>query len=160
MYSGYLTIIIELIDSICRDSTDTQYMIIQNKLSKSKKTISLYYKTISSSVFIINNTPSGAKKHRESTKPESHLKAKCFSFFFLFRLASSMLYARSFFCANSSILHWAVHQLIAFSLEVSQGGSNWSLKNYGFICNTIFFTCMHAYKSLSNKTIHYSRLLN
>ena len=75
MYSGYLTIIIELIDSICRDSTDTQYMIIQNKLSKSKKTISLYYKTISSSVFIINNTPSGAKKasrkYQTRKSPES-----------------------------------------------------------------------------------------
>ena len=140
MYSGYLTIIIELIDSICRDSTDTQYMIIQNKLSKSKKTISLYYKTISSSVFIINNTPSGAKKasrkYQTRKSPESQ-NASLSSSYSDWLVQCCM---HDHFCANSSILHWAVHQLIAFSLEVSQGGSNWSLKNYGFISNTVFFT--------------------
>jgi len=32
---------------------------------------------------------------------------------------------------NSSILHWAVRQPIAFhNFEVSRGSSNWSLKNY------------------------------
>ena len=158
MYSGYLTIIIELIDSICRDSTDTQYMIIQNKLSKSKKTISLYYKTISSSVFIINNMPSGAKKHRESTKPESHLKAKCFSFFFLFRLASSMLYARSFFvqtaafyteqCTNSLLFHLKSHKMV-------RTGHWRTMASF-----PTQFSSLHAYKSLSSKTIHHSRLLN
>ena len=38
-----------------------------------------------------NNTPSGAKKHRESTEPESHQTAKMFFFFFFFRRASSNL---------------------------------------------------------------------
>jgi len=31
-----------------------------------------------------NNTPSGTKKHRKSTEPESRQKAKMFSFFFFF----------------------------------------------------------------------------
>jgi len=64
-----------------------------------------------------SNTPSGAKKHRESTEPESHQTAKMFSFFFFFfRWASSNL-RDSFtmvFAQNSSIFHWAVHQTIAF----------------------------------------------
>ena len=58
------------------------------------------------------------------------------------------------FTQNSSIFHWALHQPINFfySFEVSRGSSNWSLKNYGFICNVIFFfTCTHAHKALSNE---------
>jgi len=35
---------------------------------------------------------SGAKKHRESTEPESHQTAKMFFFFFFFRRASSNLH--------------------------------------------------------------------
>ena len=43
------------------------------------------------------------------------------------------------------------HQFF-YSFEVSRGSSNWSLKNYGFICNAIFFfTCTHAHKALSNE---------
>ena len=38
-------------------------------------------------------------------------------------------------------------------LNISWGSLNQSLKSYGFICNTIFFTCTHAHKSLSNKTL-------
>ena len=65
------------------------------------------------------NTPSGAKKHRESTEPENHRTTKMFFFFFFFfffRWASSNL-PDSFtmvFAQNSSIFHWAVHQPIAF----------------------------------------------
>jgi len=56
------------------------------------------------------NTPSGTKKHRESTEPEYSL------------------------------------------FEVMRGDSNRSLKNYGFLCDAIFFfTCTHAFKSLSNE---------
>jgi len=51
-------------------------------------------------------------------------------------------------------LHWAVRQPIAFSnSEVSWGSLSQLLKKYGFISNAIFKTCMHAHKSLSNKTI-------
>ena len=55
--------------------------------------------------------PSGAKKHRESTEPESRQTAKMF-----FRRASSNL-RDSFtmvFAQNSSIFYCAVHQPIAF----------------------------------------------
>jgi len=44
-------------------------------------------------------------------------------------------------CISSSLCH---------NFEVSQGGSNQLLKNYGFICYTIFFTCTHVHKALSN----------
>ena len=71
-----------------------------------------------------NNTPSGTKKHHESTEPESHETAKMFFFlsffffffFFFFRRATSNL-RDSFtmvFAQNSSIFRWAVHQPIAF----------------------------------------------
>jgi len=30
-------------------------------------------------------------------------------------------------------------------IEVLQSGSNLSMKNYGFICDATFFTCMHAH---------------
>jgi len=62
---------------------------------------------------MMKNSPSGAKKHRESTEPESHRTAKMF---FFFRRASSNL-RDSFtmvFAQNSSVFHWAVHQPIVF----------------------------------------------
>ena len=62
--------IIESVDSICRDSSDTQYMLIQTNVSKSPKQLT-------------KNTPSGAKKHREGTEPESHQTAKMFFFLLL-----------------------------------------------------------------------------
>ena len=34
-------IVIELVDSICKDTTDTQYMLIQKNLSKSQKRYTL-----------------------------------------------------------------------------------------------------------------------
>ena len=88
--------------------------------------------------------------------------ASVFFFFFSFRQASSNL-CDSFtmvFRQNSSIFHWAVHQPITFS-------QLWSLtrhfksamENYGFICDTIFFTCMHT-NCLAVKRNYYSRLQN
>jgi len=35
---------------------------------------------------------------------------------------------------------------------VPQGSSNQSLKNYGFICDAIFFTCMHARQVLNSES--------
>jgi len=35
--------IIEPVDSICRDSADTQYMLIQTNFSKSPKQVTYYY---------------------------------------------------------------------------------------------------------------------
>ena len=111
--------IIELADSdICRDSADTQYMIIQKRITQNLKNSKLYaFITMchpSSSVFMTNDMPTGAKKHHESTKPPSRQMAM----FFFFRWASSKL-RDSFtmvFAQTSSISHWAVHQPIAFSL--------------------------------------------
>jgi len=34
-------------------------------------------------------------------------------------------------------------------------GSNQSLKNYGFICNAIFFSCMHVHKDKNSNTAHH-----
>ena len=90
------------------------------------------------------NTPSGAKKHREGTEPESHQTAKMFSFFFFFfffRWASSNL-RDSFtmvFAQNSSIFTEQCTSPSLFSrFEVTRGNSNRSLKNYGFLYDAIF----------------------
>ena len=48
------------------------------------------------------------------------------------------------------VLHQPFH---IHNFEVSQGGSNRSLKNYAFISNAVFKNCMYAHKSLSNETI-------
>ena len=89
------------------------------------------------------------EEHCESTEPESRQKAKMFFFFFFFKRAGSK-FCDSFmivFTQNSSILHWAVHQPIAFyDFEVSR--LYWSV-----ISVTIFKNCTHVHKSLSNKTI-------
>ena len=100
----------ESVDSICRDSADTQYMLIQTNFSKSPK--ELTYKPFVNRVFSRRKTPSGAKKLRESTEPESHQTAKMF---FFRRASSNLRDAFSMvFVQNSSIFHWAVHQPIAF----------------------------------------------
>ena len=41
--------------------------------------------------------------------------------------------------------------MLFHKFEVSPGSSNSSLKNYGFICNDIFFICTHAHKELNNE---------
>ena len=78
---------------------------------------------------------------------------KCFS---VFRQANSKL-CDSFtmvFTQNSSIYtEQCTSPSLFHNFEVSQGGSNRSLKNYDFISDTIFKICTHAHKSLSNETI-------
>jgi len=56
---------------------------------------------------MMNNTPSGAIKRRESTEPESHQTAKIF-FFFFFRRASQI-------CVTLS--RWLSHKTAAFFTE-------------------------------------------
>jgi len=51
--------IIESVDSICRDSADTQYMLIQTNFSKSSKQLTPYRS--SSSVFVAKNAPVALK---------------------------------------------------------------------------------------------------
>jgi len=87
-----------------------------------------------------NNTPSGAKTHRESTKLESHQTAKMF-FFGVVQI-----------CVTPS--WWFTHKtppflteqctspLLFSRFEVTQGNSNCSLKNYGFHDNAIY---LHLY---------------
>ena len=114
----------------------------------------------SSSVFMTKNTPSGAKKHRESTESESHQTAKMF--FFFFRRASS----------NLRDLRWFLHKTAAFfteqctspslftRLEVTQGHSNCSLKNYGFLYDAIFSSRVRMRTNhLATKCNYYARLL-
>jgi len=42
--------------------------------------------------------------------------------------------------------------LISHNFGVSQGSSNRSLNNYGFISNSIFKSFTHVHKSLNNET--------
>ena len=75
---------IESVDSICRDSVDTQYyMLIQTNFSKSPKQLTykpLLHPTVHLRVFSWRKTHPGglAIKHRESTEPESHPTVKLF----------------------------------------------------------------------------------
>jgi len=93
-----------------------------------------------------NNTPSGTKKHRESTEPESQQTTKMLSFFFFFFFFSFFVLVQ--ICVTLS--WWFSHKTAAFSteqctspsifsrFEVSQGSLNRSLKSYGFLCDAIF----------------------
>ena len=58
------------------------------------------------------------------------------------------------FAQNSSILHWAVHQPIAFhNFEISWGSLNRSLNNYGFISDAIFKNLYTYVDSVDNSGI-------
>jgi len=70
-------------------------MLIQTNFSKSPKQLSykpLLHPTVHLRVFSWRkNTPSVAKKHRESTEPESHQTAKMFFFLLLLLLLLLLL---------------------------------------------------------------------
>ena len=92
---GTCIIIIELVDSVCRDTTDTQLKLIQKNLPKSlqisktggkKAFMTTYYS--SSSVFLAQKTPSVVNNRRESTAPKSRQTAKI-GFLLLHLLLSS-----------------------------------------------------------------------
>ena len=70
-----------------------------------------------------NNTPSGAKKHRESTEPESHQTAKMF-FFLLLLLSSSSSDGLVQICVTLS--WWFSHKTAAFSTELCTSPSLFS----------------------------------
>ena len=130
--------IIESVDYICRDSAYVQYTIIQ-KISQNVNNgqlINAFRTTYDSSlsVFIVNKTTSGAKKHRKHQTWKSP-NDRYFPFFFLifFRQASSKL--RDF------------HD----GLCTKQNFTLTSVPVYGFICNAILFTCTHVHKALSNE---------
>ena len=114
---------------------------------------------LSSSVFMTNKTPNGARKHYESTQPNSSKTAKLFffllsffpSFFLSFVLSFCLSFFFSFFlssdglaqyCVNLS--HWFTHKTAAFpteqcttpslfhNFEASQSARIHSLKHNGF----------------------------
>jgi len=64
----------EAVDSVCRDSTDKQYTIIQKKSLKISKTASRLVSLYDNVPFIFECFKTyNTKKHCECTKPESHL---------------------------------------------------------------------------------------
>ena len=134
---------IESVDSICRDTTYTQYK--SQKRYTYKPLLTAYHS--SSSVFMTNKTPRVAKTHRESTTPGTRKTGKLFFFLsFFFRQLSSTLpqSLTMVFAQNSSILQSSAttHRFFATS-KSSPGGYSCPLSNYGFICHTIFtFVCM------------------
>ena len=116
-------------------------------------------------VFMTNNTPSGAKKHRKSTEPRSRQTAKMFFFFFFFfRRASSKLHDSftTVFTQNRSIFTEQCTSLSLFSrCEVTRGDSNRSLKNYGFLYDAIFSSRVRMRTNhLATKCNYYVRLPN
>ena len=121
---------IESVDPICRDSTDTQYISL--KISTMVNFITMYH---SSSSVSWQTTRPEVRKQDESTKPESFSSSS----------SSSPPWASSKLCDYGFRTKWQ-------HFTLSRGALNWSLKNYGFICVAIFFSCTHAYKSLSNET--------
>ena len=124
------------------------------------------------------NTPSGAKKHRESTEPESHQTAKMFFFLLLLLLLLSSSSSSSSssdrlvqICVTLS--RWFSHKTAEFfteqctspslfsRFEVTRGDSNRSLMNYGFLYNAIFSSCVRMRTNhLATKLNYYERLLN
>ena len=148
-------LIIQLVDSICRDRADTQYMMIQNNL-KNGKLITTYRSSLS--IFTTNNMPNDTKKHCESTEPESWQTDKMFFFFFF----------PSFTWACLKIILWLFHDdfptkqqhftelctnpsLNLSQLWILRGTSNRSQNKCGFIGDDIFFICMHAHDILNKK---------
>jgi len=78
-----------------------------------------------------NSTLSGTKKHHKSIKPESCLTAKMF---------------HDGFHTKQHHFPLSSAPLLSYRFEVSQSGLNCSLKNYGFLCDAIyFFKCTHAH---------------
>jgi len=108
----------------------------------------------SSSVFMSNNMLSGTIKHRESTRTESRQTARMFSFPLLLLLrASSKLHDYVF----HNGFHTKQQHFTLSSAPAHRFSHLWNLTRcfkpvteelYSFICDTIFFTCMHAQESL------------
>ena len=111
---------------------------------------------------MMNNTPSGAKKHRKSTKPESRMMAKMF----FFPSSSSPSSSDRLVHICVTLPQWFSHKTAAFSNEqcTSPSGFFAGLKcdkavwtaHWGTMASfatTIFFTCMHAHKTLSNEML-------
>ena len=97
---------------------------------------------------MMNNMPTGMKKWHKTTEPQSHTRQpKCSPPPLPPSSSSSPSDRLIQNCMTHS--HWFLHETVAFytelctspllfhNFEVSQCGSNQSLKNYGFISNTM-----------------------
>ena len=113
------------------------------------------------------NTPNGAKKHRESTEPESRQTAKMFFF-----LSSSSSSSDGLIQICVTLSRWFSHKTAAFfteqctspslfsGFEVTRGDSNRSLKNYGFLYDAIYSSRVRMRTNhLATKYNYYARLL-
>jgi len=84
-------VIIELVESICRGDTDTQYTIVQKiPISETVNLLVAMYRS-SLCIFLTNKTGRSVEKHQKSTKPESSKTAKTFFFSSLLLLSSPRL---------------------------------------------------------------------
>jgi len=151
-YAIIESVLTESVDSIilCRDSVDMQYMITKKnfiKLVNLWAFITTYHS--SSSIFMMNNTPTGVKKHHKSTKPLQKVARwpKRF-FFFSFRRTSSN-------CMTLS--QWSLHKTAALYTESTSPSLFQTLKSHeaghwrtvAFISDTNIKNCAHAHKWLS-----------
>jgi len=156
-------IIIESVDSICRDSADTQYMLLQKKIHKISKTANLQavitpYRS-SSSVFMTNNIPSGTKKHQRKYRTRKSPKSSSSSS--SDRLVQICVTLSRWFLHKTAALSSAPAHRFFSMFEVTQGDSNCSQKNYGFLCDAIFSSCVCMRTNhLATKCNYYARLLN
>ena len=112
---GKNSVVTESVDSVCRDTTYTQYMLIQKNLSKSQKRYTykpLLPHTVHLRVF---SRPTRLLASRKTVVKVPHQvlakRANCFSFFFFF-LSSDGLAQRSL-----NLSRWFLHETAAFYTE-------------------------------------------
>ena len=110
---------------------------------------------------MMNNTPSGAKKHRESSEPESRQIAKSFSLSSDGLIQICVTLSQWFSCKTAAFVTEQCANPSLFSrFEVTRGDSNRSL-NYGFLYDAIFSSCVRMCTNhLATKCNYYARLLN
>ena len=119
-----------------------------------------------------NKTPSGARKHRTSTKPRTHKTGQMFfflSFFLLFSSSDGLAH----YCVNLS--RWFTHETAAFcteqcttpslfhNFEVSQGTRNHSFTTMASILGRHFHSYLYACAlkdHLATKRNYYLKSLN
>jgi len=90
-----------------------------------------------------NKTPNGARKHRESTQPNSSKMAKLFFFFFFFLSSDGLAQ----YCVN--LLRWFMHQTAAFSTKQCTTPSffhNFEALQGTHSHHMLYYLCSHSLK--------------
>ena len=153
------------LDSICMDSRHTIIIIITKQTQNLKNAKLILYNNVPFILECFHNEQHAQWRKKktlqkyQTRKSTEDQKPKCISFFFLLRLASSNC-LHNYFCTNSSFFRLSsapAHHFFTWSLP------SWFkllTEELWLHLHLHFFTHTHVYKSLSNKTIHYSRLLN